>query len=584
MLKLIRSIVVTGTPLVVACVALGCSSKSNFDDTVLDQDTGTPPSDADTGGPVFDVSNEGGDTDLVFKGLEIDPGNAVLTIDLSTTPVTPATQTYKITLHADDGSTKDVSATAKLSLDDAVGTFTGPAFTSVTALPGGKAGMTTVVRAIDGTNSGAANLTIVMLRKGGPGTDGKKDFFFVVPYMGPPTPTRDVLKFGTNIKQVDVAFVTDTTGSMGGSITNLQTSMTTTIIPNLIKAIPSVGIAVVDQKDYPITPYGGTTDFPVKVHQIVTTDATKAKTAVGLYAASGGYDGPESQIPGMQHTLTGEELKWTGGSVPKHVPAAGTFGAVDFRPGSLPVVVETTDVDWHGEGHTPYDVTVLGATPPTMATLKAAFIANNAKFVDITNGAFSASEDQANELSDATKSNLPPAALGGTCPTGLSGAARPATGPGGTCRLNFLHNNGSGVSDSIVKAIQGISVGSTFDVTAKPSNDPTNAVNPDTGSVVDATQFILALRAMDEGDAANGCPAHAAKDTDGDTYKDTFISVVVGTPVCFEVLPKMNTTVKPKSVAQFFNAFIDVLGMPGSVKLDNRTVLFLVPPTLAVPK
>ena len=584
MLKLIRSIVVTGTPLVVACVALGCSSKSNFDDTVLDQDTGTPPSDADTGGPVFDVSNEGGDTDLVFKGLEIDPGNAVLTIDLSTTPVTPATQTYKITLHADDGSTKDVSATAKLSLDDAVGTFTGPAFTSVTALPGGKAGMTTVVRAIDGTNSGAANLTIVMLRKGGPGTDGKKDFFFVVPYMGPPTPTRDVLKFGTNIKQVDVAFVTDTTGSMGGSITNLQTSMTTTIIPNLIKAIPSVGIAVVDQKDYPITPYGGTTDFPVKVHQIVTTDAAKAKTAVGLYAASGGYDGPESQIPGMQHTLTGEELKWTGGSVPKHVPAAGTFGAVDFRPGSLPVVVETTDVDWHGEGHTPYDVTVLGATPPTMATLKAAFIANNAKFVDITNGAFSASEDQANELSDATKSNLPPAALGGTCPTGLSGAARPATGPGGTCRLNFLHNNGSGVSDSIVKAIQGISVGSTFDVTAKPSNDPTNAVNPDTGSVVDATQFILALRAMDEGDAANGCPAHAAKDTDGDTYKDTFISVVVGTPVCFEVLPKMNTTVKPKSVAQFFNAFIDVLGMPGSVKLDNRTVLFLVPPTLAVPK
>jgi len=40
----------------------------------------------------------------------------------------------------------------------------------------------------------------------------------------------------------------------------------------------------------------------------------------------------------------------------------------------------------------------------------------------------------------------------------------------------------------------------------------------------------------------------------------------------------MNTTVPPKPQAQFFNAFIDVLGMPGSVKLDHRVVLFLVPP------
>ena len=46
----------------------------------------------------------------------------------------------------------------------------------------------------------------------------------------------------------------------------------------------------------------------------------------------------------------------------------------------------------------------------------------------------------------------------------------------------------------------------------------------------------------------------------------------------------MNTTVKPKDSAQFFNAFIDVLGMPGSIKLDRRTVLFLVPPTDIVAK
>ena len=40
-----------------------------------------------------------------------------------------------------------------------------------------------------------------------------------------------------------------------------------------------------------------------------------------------------------------------------------------------------------------------------------------------------------------------------------------------------------------------------------------------------------------------------------------------------------NETVKPaKDRPQFFKAFIDVVGMPGAVKLEQRDVLFLVPP------
>jgi hypothetical protein len=120
-------------------------------------------------------------------------------------------------------------------------------------------------------------------------------------------------------------------------------------------------------------------------------------------------------------------------------------------------------------------------------------------------------------------------------------------------------------------------VGSTFDVTAQPTNDPTNGVNDD-GTVVDATKFIRTIRAMDEGDTTTGCPPHDARDADGDGVKETFLAVKVGTPVCFEVVPQMNTTVKGATAPQFFNAFIDVIGMPGAVKLDKRTVLFLVPP------
>ena len=52
-------------------------------------------------------------------------------------------------------------------------------------------------------------------------------------------------------------------------------------------------------------------------------------------------------------------------------------------------------------------------------------------------------------------------------------------------------------------------------------------------------------------------------------------------PVCFEVIAAVNTTVPPTLEAQFFNAFIDVIGVPQNLLLDTRSVLFLVPPKFA---
>jgi hypothetical protein len=583
-----RSIrVFTGRTSVAGLLVLLCgcgATKTVGGDPSLDPDAGTGVD----GGFTFDTgAGEGGPFDPdggpSFQELALDPPNATIYIDTATAPATPATVTYKATIKV-GGVPKDVSSSVALTLDDpALGTFSGPTFTSVRALPGTALGVTTVVHGNAEGKAGTAQLTIVQLRK----TGDKRDFFFVEPYLGTPSPSRDVLKFGTNIKQVDVAISMDTTGSMGGSITNLKTNISSTLLPELVKAIPSVGMAIVYHDDYPVGGYGSAScgkalpgDLPVGVIQIITTDLKKAQDGANKLETHCGSDGPESQVPSMYHIITGNALTWTGGSVPKHTPAAGTFGGVDFRPGSLPVVVEITDVSWHDALKDPYTTGVTA--PPSVATLKTEFTKVNARFVDITNGytgSFSAPEDQANDLSDGTKSNIPSAAFGacpsagtGPCCTGVSGAGRPADGPGGNCRLNFLHSSGSGVSTSIVKAIQAISVGSQFDVTAVASNDPTNADG------VDATKFIKELRAMDEGDAAQGCPAHAAKDTNGDGIKDTFIAVVVGTNVCFEIIPEINSTVKPKSSAQFFNAFIDVLGMPGSVKLDKRTVLFLVPP------
>jgi hypothetical protein len=137
--------------------------------------------------------------------------------------------------------------------------------------------------------------------------------------------------------------------------------------------------------------------------------------------------------------------------------------------------------------------------------------------------------------------------------------------------LNFLHESGAGVSESVVSAIQAIALGATLDVTTIVSNDPSNV------DAVDATQFVRAVRAVEEGSAAKGCAPHAARDADGDGVRDTFVAVVVGAKVCFEVLPKKNETVRPKPEPQTFRAFLDVVGMPGAVSLERRELAFVVP-------
>lgn len=496
--------------------------------------------------------------------LRLVPDNATLVIDTATAPPTPASLAYRVLRDGPDGEA-DVTAIAVFEVDAAVGSFTGATFTTASALPDARAGTTAKVRARtpDGVALGA--LTVAALRK----TGASRDFYFVVPFGGAPSPAKDELAFATHIEHVDVVFAMDTTGSMAGSIANLKAALGGSLLGQLQAAIPDVGLSIVDYKDYPFAEYGDGPDFPVKVRQPVTTNLGFAQVAVDQYVAGGGFDTPEAQIPAMWHVLTGEALAWPGGSVPAHAPkTTGTWGGVDFRAGSVPVVVNVTDSSWHSEVEMPY-----GFPAPSMGMLKGAFVDKNAFFVNLTSG----DEAQANELSDATGSYVPPSAFGPTCApdhccTGVSGQARVPTGPAGNCRLNFKHDGGSGVSSGIVTAVSAISEGAAYDVKAVATSDPGNAEG------VDATAFIQAIRAMDEGSPASGCLPRAARDLDGDGIKETFVDVKVKTPICFEVLPRSNTTVPPADAARFYQAHIRLVGLQGNVPLDDRTVLFLVPP------
>ncbi len=55
-----------------------------------------------------------------------------------------------------------------------------------------------------------------------------------------------------------------------------------------------------------------------------------------------------------------------------------------------------------------------------------------------------------------------------------------------------------------------------------------------------------------------------------------------GTPVCFDIIPKVNATVMPTLVPQLFRARIDVIG-DGFTPLDNPLIYFLVPPRIPDP-
>lgn len=552
---------------------------------------------------------------LVGPGLEaklkIDPVNSIVFVDSS--KMVPGQQAYTVKLDA-----KDVTRDAVFTLDDpSLGTFVGANFTSGLALPGTSLGVSTMVRAVTAGRTAVAKLTVVKLRLT-PDAQGKKDFFFTVPYQEKPSPSSDILQFSTNISKVDVAFVMDTTGSMQDAIDNLKSSLSTRIIPAIANSIPSVGLSVVDFRDF-------ADDWVAQVRQKTTLDPKLAQKAVDQMKADGGGDGEEAQLSALLYSTNGQG---SGVGLPSVTPPLGTFGAVEFRSGAVPVVVMITDAPWHDPSGT-----------ATKASVIAAFQTSHAKFVGVNTGR----EDGtawADTFSDAVGSNLDTAAFGGKCgkdlcctgysglgvlpvdakrcpdllPPGLAygtdtcatiaassglltcssptvsgycnlscGRCPPqVAGPGspvGRCRLNFDGGvAGDGVSSSIVTAIQAISVGTTYDITARASNDPTNV--DEAGKPVDATRFIKSIRAMSEGNAALGCPANPTYDADGDGVDDTFKVVRVGTPVCFDVIPAENRTVPSTEKAGFYNAFIDVLGMPGNTNLgDRRTVVFLVPPS-----
>jgi hypothetical protein len=159
----------------------------------------------------------------------------------------------------------------------------------------------------------------------------------------------------------------------------------------------------------------------------------------------------------------------------------------------------------------------------------------------------------------------------GTGSVGADGAPLAFTIPG----------NGTGLGDQVVEAIEHLAGQVPMDIRAV-------AVDVDEGpaDLVDATVFVDRLEPNVEGGVAD--PADAARvcvgglaviDADGDGLDETFDDVLPGTIVCFDIVPRRNTTVPAGAEVQMFRAEVHVLGRADTV-LDRREVYFLVPPEI----
>ncbi len=425
------------------------------------------------------------------------------------------------------------------------------------------------------------------------------DFVFIVPYMAAPSPTEDTLDFSTDISQADVIFAMDETGSMSAQINNLRSSMSS-LVGTVRGQIPNTGFGVVGYRDFPTSPFGGGGDYPFKLHhRVMTTNTgaglTSVQNRVNGYSAAGGGDGPEANWQMLYQVATGAALNSGGSNIGAFNPATafpaappageevGTIGGVGIRVGSLPIVVWIADACGH---NSPTSGSNYSFAAATRASAEAALLAKGIRVIALiaSSGACSGDLERTDALHgvNATNTIVPPSAWGpagarpgscavGSCCTGLNGAGEAAVG--GLCPLLFRVNGstGAGLTTAVADAIRVLTTFVELDIGAVAQDDPADLVDA-------VASFVQRV----ETNTVTGAPCTAGLtviDTNADTINDTFPGVNPGTTVCFDVIPKSNTTVPALTTPQMFKATIVVSG-DNITTLDTRDIFFLVPPEI----
>ncbi len=378
-------------------------------------------------------------------------------------------------------------------------------------------------------------------------------YFFMIPYEEDPEPEMDTMVFGTQIPAADVFFLVDTSDSMAGELDNLKTDVSTFVLPDVQAIIPDAWFAVGRFEDYPVSPYGDGSDTVFRLMQRMTHVLTDVQSAVLALDWHSGADGPESQVPALYATATGSGF---GSYLPAQTTCPpDTFGYPCFRTGALPIIVLMTDAPFHN-GPTGTDLySSITPTPPDYGDVFTALRSIHAKVITLNSGGSYAESDCRQVSIDTDTIDVH-----------------------GSPLSYDVSSSGTGIGLQIVEGIEALAHETPIDVTTQVLDDDSDTV--------DASNFIDSLTPSTRGGVADphdpgiicegGLPVD---DMDGDTTLDTFVGILPGTAVCFDITPARNRIVPPIESPQVFLAYVNVI-TSGSALIDTRPVYFCVPPLI----
>ena len=457
------------------------------------------------------------------------------------------------------------------------------------------------------------------------------DFVFDLPPGG--MARTDVLTFNPMIRRADILFLIDTTGSMGGEIANLRSALST-LVSRIRTTIPDAAFGVSSFDDFPVGGHGSGSDRPFTLFQRITTVTADVTTAVGALVASGGADGPESQIEAFYQAATGDGVRSPGGTVWTPMFDAsvgfdasrghGMIGGAGFRTDALPIIIMATDERFHrrwddpaptadratwcgdmmGDGCNRYGMGTFGTAadqqPKAWMTTLTALDTINARVIGVASdgaGGFGTADDaRASLASFAVRTGAYVTPTGGMCGTGvdpddfgpLPNASRPAEmwdpdGPGpemtqSICPLVYSVNaNGTGLGGSIQNAIRDLTSFVSFGTLhTEPRDQPTTTVD-ETGF------FVRGIPVMYDPATCTPVPTIADRFTPGmpptltpDGTLDSFIGVVPGCLVSFQIVAVNDGFVPAICEDQIFNVPVIVVG-DDVVEADRRQIIVRVP-------
>lgn len=413
-----------------------------------------------------------------------------------------------------------------------------------------------------------------------PGCRIPPQHFYVVLEHGAST-TRD-LDFATDVRRADVFFLIDTTGSMGGTLSRIQSTLAapgTGLVARITESVPDAWFGGGELRDFPFSSYGGEGDEPFRLAIEATPPERAADVALAFAAmsAAGGGDGPEAHVEALHRALTGEGETWeyerSDGARATYSMRSYTgdcleerWGAACFRPATLPVLVLFTDTCAHGGP--PEDSSCephAGMSPPSAswADTVALMRARGARFVGVN--ASGASCAGVTDPSGFTPCFFLRSTAEATGSVDLEGAPLVYDLPSGGASDTVF-------TDTVVGALETMVTRVPLDVDTWVRDDPTDPEGVDARAFVGERVPACGAGAATCWSAPEGVPH---EDAVADLDDARFLDVVPGTRVTFRVTFRNDSRIGgPRSEVHV--AFIDVRG-EGNAVLDTRQVYVVVP-------